>query len=66
MEGAMNTIEKLLKTGYIEPSILTWSNPIRPVNKPNGEVRITSNMQFLNNLAKDNNYTSQKYKEYLN
>ncbi|KAF9762693.1 hypothetical protein NGRA_1828 [Nosema granulosis] len=46
MDGATKTIEKLLKSGFIEPSTSSWCDPIRQVLKPNGEVRIRSNMQF--------------------
>ncbi|WP_438543461.1 hypothetical protein [Clostridium sp.] len=55
LEGASKTIDKMLEAGYIEPSTSSWRNPIRTVLKPTGEVRITSNMQFLNNLVEDNN-----------
>jgi hypothetical protein len=57
IEGTSKTIEKLLKAGYIEPSTSSWSNQLKPVMKPTGEVRITCNMQFLNNLVENNNYT---------
>lgn len=59
MEGATKTINNLqrLSNGANTSSL---SNPIGPVSKPNGEVRITSNMEFLNNLVEDNNYTIPK------
>ena len=49
-------IDELLKKGYVEISSSSWTNPIKPVLKSNGKVRITSNMQFLNNLVEDNKY----------
>jgi len=55
--GATKTIQGLLEAGYIEPSASDWCNPLRPVLKPDGSVRLTSNMQFLNNIVEDNNYT---------
>ena len=55
--GATKTIQGLLEAGYIEPSASDWCNPLRPVLKPDGSVRLTSNMQFLNNIVESNNYT---------
>ena len=52
-----SAIKKLIDNGYIEPSTSSWCNPIRPVLKEDGSIRITSNMQFLNNLVEQNNYT---------
>ncbi len=56
-EGTKLEIEKMLAEGVIEKSSSSWCNPIRPVPKQSGEVRLTVNMQFLNNLVQDNNYT---------
>jgi hypothetical protein len=47
----------MLEEGYIETSKSSWFNPLTPVQNPSGEVRITSNMQFLNNFCESNNYT---------
>ena len=55
-EKTREAITELLNKGYIEVSASGWTNPIKPVLKPNGKVRITSNMQFLNNLVEDNKY----------
>jgi hypothetical protein len=57
LEGTKKSIDHYLKIGYIEPSKSSWYNPIRPVPKPDGSVRITSNMQFLNNLVEDDKYS---------
>jgi hypothetical protein len=59
MEGATKTINRMLELGYIEPSTSSWCNPLKPVLKPDGSVRITSNLQFLNNLVESNKYTIQ-------
>lgn len=56
IQGAKETIKKLEKAKYIEPSSSSWFNPIRPVPKLSGAVRITCNMQFLNNIVKDDKY----------
>lgn len=56
-KGTKEIIDKMLKDGVIEVSTSSWCNPIRPVMKPNGEIRLTVNMQFLNNLVEDNEYT---------
>jgi hypothetical protein len=47
----------MLNEGIIEKSKLSLCSPICPVLKPDGKVRITANMQFLNNLVEDNNYS---------
>ena len=56
-EGAKAAIKNMLENKIIEPTNSSWCNPIRPVMKENGEIRITVNMQFLNNLVEPNNYT---------
>jgi hypothetical protein len=56
-QGAKTAIKKMLENKIIEPSNSSWCNPIRPVMKENGEIRITVNMEFLNNLVEPNNYT---------
>ena len=65
LKGTEKTISHLVKNGFIELSQSSWANPIRPVKKPNGEVRITSNMQFLNNLVEDDNYTVQNIQRII-
>ena len=57
LEGTKLAIEKLIKNNYVERSSSSWYNPIRPVEKSNGNIRITSNMQFLNNITESDKYS---------
>lgn len=65
IKGATKTINKLLEMGYIEPSTSSWCNPMKPVPKGKDDVRITSNMQFLNSIVEDNNYTIPRIQEII-
>jgi hypothetical protein len=44
-------VERLLKFGYIAHSTSTWLNRVKPVEKPNGKIRLTANFISLNNLV---------------
>jgi Zinc knuckle len=46
----------LEKRGIIRNSISTWRNPIRAIEKPNGEVRVVSNLIALNELVEKDPY----------
>ncbi|KAI4293468.1 hypothetical protein PAPHI01_2742, partial [Pancytospora philotis] len=50
------TIDTLVERGFIVPSKSSWSNPMRPVKKPDGTIRITINFQALNKLVDENKY----------
>ncbi|KAF9752819.1 Retrovirus-related Pol polyprotein from transposon opus [Nosema granulosis] len=40
-----------MKLGYIVPSNSSWLNKVKPVIKPNGDLRLTANFILLNNLV---------------
>ncbi|CAF0952553.1 unnamed protein product [Brachionus calyciflorus] len=48
-------IENQVKAGIIRPSKSPWCFPIRVVEKPNGEIRITVDYKELNKVIKDDN-----------
>ncbi|WUR04790.1 integrase catalytic domain-containing protein [Vairimorpha necatrix] len=50
-------IEKLLMKKYIQKSRSTWLNNLRPVMKPDGSVRVTTNLIALNKLVDLDKYS---------
>ena len=44
-------IDKLLNKGYIKESRSEWNNPIKPVIKPDGSIRLCMNMMALNSIT---------------
>ena len=48
--------EDLLARGIIRKSISDWRNPIRAIEKPNGDVRVVSNLIGLNDLVEKDPY----------
>lgn len=59
-------IEKLLKKGYIKKSESTWVNNLRPVLKPDGSIRVTTNLIALNKLVELDKYSYQiSMKSYI-
>ncbi|KAF9748555.1 Transposon Tf2-11 polyprotein, partial [Nosema granulosis] len=49
-------IHGLLERGVIRRSDSDWRNPIRAIEKPNGNVRLVSNFMALNDLVKKDPY----------
>jgi hypothetical protein len=49
-------LNSLEQRGIIGPSNSQWRNPIRAIEKPNSDVRLTSNLMGLNDLAKKDTY----------
>ncbi|KAF9762688.1 Retrovirus-related Pol polyprotein from transposon opus [Nosema granulosis] len=47
----------LEERGVIRKSRSDWRNPIRAIEKPNGEVRLVSNLMGLNDLVEKDPYT---------
>ncbi|KRH93375.1 putative LTR retrotransposon [Pseudoloma neurophilia] len=43
-------IDRMLKKGYIRESYSTWNNSVRPVEKPDGSIRICLNLMALNRI----------------
>ncbi|ELQ74820.1 RNA-directed DNA polymerase, LTR Retrotransposon [Trachipleistophora hominis] len=50
-EKVEEEIQNMLKKGYIRPSDPEWCNPVRPVEKKNGTIRLCLNLMALNELV---------------
>jgi hypothetical protein len=59
-------IRRLLEKGYIRESRSSWLNYVKPVDKPEGGVRLTTNLVKLNNLVELNSYSLPRMEEILN
>lgn len=57
LEATRTAIGKLETSKVIRKSDSLWRNPIRPVIKPDGSVRICTNLIMLNTLVKPDPYT---------
>jgi hypothetical protein len=49
-------VKRQMKLGYIEYCTSEWLNPIRPVTKRDGTLRLCLDLRFLNKLVKKNQY----------
>jgi Zinc knuckle len=49
--------EHLERRGIIRKSKSQWRNPVRAIQKPDGEVRLVSNLMKLNDLAEKDSYS---------
>ncbi|WUR04560.1 endonuclease [Vairimorpha necatrix] len=56
-EGVEKSIKELLRKNYIRKSKSTWLNNLRPVIKPDGSIRVTTNLVSLNKLVELDNYS---------
>lgn len=59
-------IKELREKRYIKESNSSWANDIRPVLKPNGKVRITTNLIGLNNLVELDRYSLPNMEHLVN
>jgi RNase H-like domain found in reverse transcriptase/Reverse transcriptase (RNA-dependent DNA polymerase) len=64
-EGIDEAIQELLTKGYVRKSESTWLNNIRPVIKPNGKIRITTNLIALNKLVELDKYSLPNIEQIL-
>jgi hypothetical protein len=64
-EGTNKTIAELEAKGYIRDSNSTWSSNIRPVEKPDGSIRIATNLVALNKLVELDKYSLPNIEEIL-
>lgn len=58
-------IESLEKRGVIRKSDSQWRNPIRALEKPDGSVRLVSNLMCLNDLTEKDSYTIPEMKRIV-
>lgn len=59
------TIEQLLALGYIRVSNSSWCNRIRPVEKEDGSIRLTTNLIKLNQKVPLDRYSLPKIEEII-
>ena len=64
-EKVKDELDKLEKLNIIEKSHSKWINPLRPVVKPNGKVRITIDCRMLNNLVNLSSYSLPKIERII-
>lgn len=58
-------LDELLEKGIIRKSTSQWRNPIRALEKPNGEIRLVSNLMALNDLAVKDSYKLPEMKRII-
>jgi hypothetical protein len=56
----------LEKRGVIRKSTSDWRNPIRALQKPNGEIRLVLNFMALNDLCEKDPYELKNIREIIN
>ena len=54
-------IDRLLKSGLIQPSKIQWTPPVVVVEKKNGKKRLCVDYRKLNSVTKKDNYDMLKY-----
>lgn len=54
--GTEKSLNRLEKKGAVKKSRSTWRSALNPVMKPDGTVRVTSNLAALNNIAEKDPY----------
>ncbi|KAF9758257.1 Retrovirus-related Pol polyprotein from transposon gypsy [Nosema granulosis] len=57
--------QDLEERGIIRKSRSDWRNPIRAIEKPNGDVRVVSNLMGLNDLVEKDPYTLPTIREVI-
>ncbi|KAF9761385.1 Transposon Tf2-11 polyprotein [Nosema granulosis] len=57
--------QDLEKRGIIRKSRSDWRNPIRAIEKPNGEARVVSNLMGLNDIVEKDLYTLPTIREII-
>ncbi|KAF9745490.1 Retrovirus-related Pol polyprotein from transposon opus, partial [Nosema granulosis] len=64
-KGIDEALEELLSKNYVRKSESTWLSNIRPVIKPNGKIRITTNLVALNKLVDLDRYSLPSIEQML-
>lgn len=65
MERIKPVIEDYEKKGLCSKSRSDWINPLRPVEKKDGRLRMATNMWFLNKIASDDSYSLPKIQHII-
>lgn len=65
-EKVHNEIKKLLTIGYIKESESKWNNPLQPILKKNGSIRLTIDCRKLNNIIDVDNYNLPRIDDIIN
>lgn len=58
-------IGRLLERGIIRDSESVWRNPIRALAKPNGDIRLVSNLMALNDLVEKDPHDLESIREVV-
>ncbi|MGL5636187.1 MAG: reverse transcriptase family protein, partial [Bacteroidales bacterium] len=64
-EKTRRLIYRLEKRGIIRKSDSQWRNPIRALQKPNGEIRLVCNMMALNDITETDSYAMADMKRII-
>lgn len=62
---AQEHIDRLLRRKVLRESISNWRNPVRFLEKSNGDVRLVVNLIKLNDMVVKDNYAISNMKEIL-
>ena len=65
-EDANKIIKDYLDRGIIRRSSSEWRNPIRFIRKPNGSLRLVSNLMALNKEVKKDEFSLRNIREIIN
>ncbi|KAF9742716.1 Retrovirus-related Pol polyprotein from transposon opus, partial [Nosema granulosis] len=64
-EKLKDYLEDLINRGVIRRSTSEWRNPIRALEKPDGGIRLVSNLMALNDLVEKDSYTLPLIKDII-
>ena len=56
-------LEDLERRGVIRESTSSWRNPVRAIRKPNGDIRLVSNLIALNDIVEKDEYKLENIRE---
>jgi hypothetical protein len=65
IEDKEKQLDNLMAREVIRESTSPWRNPTRPILKPNGTIRLVSNLIGLNDLVKKNEYSLTNIRDVI-